>query len=229
MPIGSRPRRPDRSVPQKAGFSDVSMSERTRHSRHRQADDVKHWHQKRCKGPERPQVTRPRRVHPCGFLNEHNVAVDASMKIIWTVFVFVLVFVVGCDEKASLSFEKKLSHPSGFSVQLPTGFVSRDLPTGFVFREAGDLRSPREIRVVYAESQISGANHGQVRQLASGIAKVSFAVHDLGAGSAGTEYEFRAILSGKDGELVVTARKQSEFGVPAFAATWAVLETIRFP
>lgn len=151
------------------------------------------------------------------------------MKIVWTLFAIVLFVVAGCEEKTIVTFEKKLSHPSGLSVQLPTGFVERELPAGFMFSEGGDLRTPREVKLELADTPPSGPVLDQVKQLESGIGEVRFGVHELGAGSAGTEYELVAILKREGGTLVMTAFEQTEHKVPDFATAWAVLETVRFP
>jgi len=156
-------------------------------------------------------------------------SIDASMKNVRTFCVIALLLVAGCGDETLVSFEKTLTHPAGFSVRLPHGFEERRLPTGFVFNEAGDLRSPRRIRLEFTEPPTSGRDLGEVKPLDSDVGDVRFGIHERGAGSGGTEYELTATLEHDGGALVLKAVEQSEYRVPAFATAWAVLETVRFP
>ena len=98
------------------------------------------------------------------------------------------------------------------------------MAAGFSLTEAGDLRSPRTIVVVLADSNPLA---GDVREHDLDGATAQFRISELGAGSGGVEYELVATKEDAGAFVVVTAIKQTESTEPDFTTAWAVLAKAR--
>ncbi len=123
-----------------------------------------------------------------------------------------------------MTFDGTLEHANGLRVGQPAGFSASRSENGFVLTEAGELRSPRELRVSLEPADpLSGA--ATSRQRAGRT--VRHRTEALGAGSAGSEYELTLSWPCAAAFCVVHAFEQGERGTPGFAWAWRVADEIR--
>ncbi|MCB1890027.1 MAG: Tsi3 family protein [Rhodocyclaceae bacterium] len=117
-----------------------------------------------------------------------------------------------------MTLDNALRHANGLVAGQPDGFAVSRSETGFVLTEAGDLRTPRELRISLEPADpLSGT--GATRELAG--RSVRHRVDELGAGSAGSEFELTLSWPCAAAYCVVHAFEQSERGTPAFEWAWS--------
>lgn len=123
------------------------------------------------------------------------------------------------------SQDAQLVHPNGLQLSRPRGFQDIQTEHGFTLSESGGIRSPRKIEIELVKDQ-PDIQQPRQRPLPAG-AVARFSIREVGAGSAGPEYEFRASEEVGERWIVVIASAQSERGEPDFALAWQVLESAR--
>lgn len=128
-----------------------------------------------------------------------------------------------CEDETATAprFDGVIAQGTGLTVPVPVGFDHRVTPDGLVFEESGDLRSPRHVRIGFAERRPAFSESAS-RSIAGGTA--DFEVTTLNGGSGGVEYQLTAAKPVAGGWIMVTAVTQTEFGQPSFDLAWAVLE-----
>lgn len=119
----------------------------------------------------------------------------------------------------------ELGHPNGLQLSPPPRFLNTQTQQGFRLSEGGDLRSPRTIALELV-TDLPTMQPSETRALSTG-GSARFSIREVGAGSAGSEYELRAAKEIEHRWVVMTATAQSERGEPDFATAWRVLESTR--
>jgi hypothetical protein len=148
------------------------------------------------------------------------------MRTIGLAAVLIAALCAGCQESTVVNApDPELSHPNGLRVGRPSGFLESQTAAGYELLESGDVRSPRTIEV-----ELAGApptlEVPEDRELPDGgIAR--FSLREIGAGSAGPEFELSAVKEAGERWIVVTAIAQSESGEPDFDPAWRVVDSAR--
>ena len=129
------------------------------------------------------------------------------------------------EENVQVGPAMELAHANGLRVDRPPGFAESATANGFSLDEKGDIRSPRSMTIELVVHP-PAVRHPEERSLPNG-GVAGFAVREVGAGSAGTEYELSASQRIGDRWIALRATAQSEDGQPDFAVAWRVLERAR--
>ena len=126
-------------------------------------------------------------------------------------------------EGVTMTGTATLHHENGLTVPRPEGFAVERTERGFALTEEWVRRTRRATLSVHPD---------EAALRAAGVAMPSdaerdgtrYAVRELGAGSAGTEYELTAVREVEGGLIALEAVEQTEGEEPAFDLGWTLLE-----
>ena len=136
---------------------------------------------------------------------------------------FLVVVLAGCFEEDSTDVtlvEEIAVEAAGYSVPRPEGFEAVVVGDELQLTEAGDLRSPRSIRVRPVEA--GAALTGSVERRG----EVVYQVVDTGSGSGGVVWELTAVKPLEAMSVEIFASLQTEERRPRFGWAWPVIDGI---
>lgn len=148
-------------------------------------------------------------------------------------FLICLILNIGClsDEK-HYPFQGELRefvHQNGLVVELPKILVAKETNQGFLIEPTDDLnRHLRNSLMVWIEKRenVEAVALANMRQKKIGNRTLNYQIETSEGGSGGAEYYFTAWEKNDRNFIVYKQTQQSEYGEPAFAICWQIIEKV---